>query len=96
MKGVVDETRTIRRFLKNRLRRDQTTFYGFVEEFKHIKESLFGVEASNSAILVAPRNCGKTTVTCVLTSEISCIAHCITFSAHKLRHLQPIANKNIS
>lgn len=58
MKDIVK----VRKFLKERLRRDATSFHGSEVEFKHIKENLFGLQASNSAILIGSRGSGKTTV----------------------------------
>lgn len=61
MKAGTRDISKIRKFLKERLQKDATSFYGFEEEFKHIKESLFDSKVSNSALLIAPRGCGKTT-----------------------------------
>lgn len=59
------EIENTRKFLKARLQQDKTTFYGFEKERTHIK-NLFLQTAkeseSNSALLIAPRKHGKTTV----------------------------------
>lgn len=54
-----------RKFLKARLQKDKSTFYGFTKERNHIKELLSRTALegeSNSAILIAPKNGGKTIV----------------------------------
>ncbi|XP_055531706.1 origin recognition complex subunit 4 [Wyeomyia smithii] len=60
-----------RKFLKIRLQRDSATFRGYDKEVQHIRDLLFRTAEfgeSNSALLLGPRGCGKTTlVTSVLT-----------------------------
>lgn len=59
-----------RKFLKGRLQRDVTTFRGYESEWQHIRDLLSRTAEhgeSNSALLLGPRGCGKTTlVTSVL------------------------------
>lgn len=65
MKEKPNESSITRRFLKNRLLRDYTTFRGFESERTHVKDLLLRtVESgeSNSALIVGPRGSGKTTV----------------------------------
>ncbi|XP_058831377.1 origin recognition complex subunit 4 [Topomyia yanbarensis] len=65
-----NESDRTRYFLKNRLLSDVTSFRGYDIEWKHIRDLLFRTAEngeSNSALLLGPRGCGKTTlVTSVL------------------------------
>lgn len=55
----------IKAFLRNRMQLDRVTLYGFEHEKSQIKD-LFERTAknseSNSAILIGPKKCGKSTV----------------------------------
>lgn len=54
-----------KKLLKKRLQFDKSTLYGFQEEKAQIKDLFLRTaknSESNSAILVAPKKCGKTTV----------------------------------
>lgn len=54
-----------KRFLKDRLITDHTTLFGYVSESSQIKELISRtVECgeSNSALIIGPRACGKSTV----------------------------------
>ncbi|KAG5677293.1 hypothetical protein PVAND_007062 [Polypedilum vanderplanki] len=53
-----------RKFLKSRLQQDTTTFYGFENEREHIKNLFLRAKdgESNSALLIGPKKCGKTTL----------------------------------
>lgn len=63
---IINNTRL---FLKARLQKDTTTFYGFEKERANIKD-LFSRTAlegeSNSALLTSPKQGGKTTVSIYL------------------------------
>lgn len=63
------EIKLIRKHLKYRLKGDKKTLIGQTNVSKHV-EDLFlrtGVSGeSNSALLIGPRGCGKTTVRVVL------------------------------
>lgn len=54
-----------RSFLKERIQKDATTLYGFENE-RNVVKDLFSRTAkegeSNSALLIGPKNSGKTTV----------------------------------
>lgn len=58
------EIETTRVFLKARLQQDKSTFYGFDNERTHIKNLFARAKdgESNSALLISPKKCGKTTV----------------------------------
>ena len=59
------DVKNLRKFLKDRLMRDYRTFRGFETEWQHIHDLLARtaeVGESNSALLIGPRGCGKTTV----------------------------------
>ncbi|XP_058065978.1 origin recognition complex subunit 4 [Anopheles bellator] len=66
-----DEVHETRRFIKSRLLRDRATFRGYEAERQHIRDLLLRTAErgeSNSALLLGPRGCGKTTLlTSVLT-----------------------------
>lgn len=54
-----------RKIIKSRLQQDSATFYGFDQERANIKGlfSRIAIEGeSNSALLIGPKNGGKTTV----------------------------------
>lgn len=54
-----------RKFLKCRLLKDPTTLHGYHEERSHIKDLFYRtskIGESNSALLISPKSCGKTTV----------------------------------
>ena len=54
-----------RKFLKCRLLKDPTTLHGYQEERNHIKDLFYRtskIGESNSALLISPKSCGKTTV----------------------------------
>lgn len=54
-----------RKFLKCRLLKDPTTLHGYEDEQSHIKDLFYRtsrIGESNSALLISPKNCGKTTV----------------------------------
>lgn len=53
------------KFLKHRLRMDHTTFIGHTTEYNQIKELISRTSEngeSNSALVIGPLGCGKTTV----------------------------------
>ncbi|CAO1361964.1 unnamed protein product [Diamesa serratosioi] len=64
-----------RKFLKCRLLKDPTTLHGYQEERNHIKDLFYRtskIGESNSALLISPKSCGKTTlVNSVLLSLLS-------------------------
>ncbi|XP_062550599.1 origin recognition complex subunit 4 [Armigeres subalbatus] len=66
----VEQSEKTRKFLKSRLQTDVTAFRGYESEWQHIRDLLFRTAEhgeSNSALLLGPRGCGKTTlVTSVL------------------------------
>lgn len=65
MPDLVDQAEETRQFLKSRLQTDLTNFRGYESEWQHIRDLLFRTAEhgeSNSALLLGPRGCGKTTV----------------------------------
>ncbi|XP_065085183.1 origin recognition complex subunit 4 [Ochlerotatus camptorhynchus] len=70
MPVLVDQADETRQFLKSRLQTDVINFRGYESEWQHIRDLLFRTAEhgeSNSALLLGPRGCGKTTlVTSVL------------------------------
>lgn len=53
------------KFIKHRLRMDHTTFIGHTAEYNQIKELISRTSEngeSNSALVIGPLGCGKTTV----------------------------------
>lgn len=71
MPVLADQAEETRRFLKSRLQTDATNFRGYETEWQHIRDLLFRTAEhgeSNSALLLGPRGCGKTTL---LTSVLA-------------------------
>lgn len=62
-----------RKFLKARLQQDKTSFYGFKNEREHVKNLFTRAKEgeSNSALLIGPKKCGKTTVSFPLNLDFN-------------------------
>lgn len=61
----MSELELTRQFLKIRLRRDRITFKGHESECKQIRDLISRTienGESNSALIIGPRGCGKSTV----------------------------------
>ena len=73
-----------RKFLKCRLLKDPTTLHGYQEERNHIKDLFYRtskIGESNSALLISPKSCGKTTVNNNFNLLTNFIMNLLLFSA---------------
>lgn len=63
--GSHQQIEIAKKFLKQRLKTDHTTFFGHSGEFNQIKELITRTvehSESNSVLIIGPPSCGKTTV----------------------------------
>lgn len=66
------EIENTRKFLKEKLQKDTATLYGFEKERDHIRDLLARTATegeSNSALLISPKQGGKTTVSLEIVED---------------------------
>lgn len=71
---VIDQMDVAKKFLRNRLVTDNATLFGYLSERHQIKELIsrtLNHGESNSAVIIGPKGCGKTTVSILIAHKVN-------------------------